>query len=102
GNQVERTARQDYVRQAGDRPQLPQPSGASWNHDGDPLRRGGPAARPQLLRQPAHRGWLEAAQSAGHDPPGLYAPHPRWGPAGRAAPIDATAALLLLLWPVLC
>ena len=73
----------------------------SWNHDGDPLRRGGPAGRPEHLRQPVHRGRLEAAQTAGHDPPGLCAAHPRW-PAGHAAPTDATAAVLLLPWRVLC
>ena len=66
-DQVERTARQDLFRQAGDRPQLPEPSGALGHHDGDPLRRGGQAARPKLIRQPAHRGRLEAAQSAGCD-----------------------------------
>ena len=49
----------------------------SWNHDGDSLRRGGPATRPKLLRQPAHRGRLEAAQSAEYDPPGLCAGGPR-------------------------
>ena len=67
-DQVERTARQDLFRQAGDRPQLPEPSGALGHHDGDPLRRGGQATRPKLIRQPAHRGRLEAAQSAGCDP----------------------------------
>ena len=66
-DQVERTARQDLFRQAGDRPQLPEPSGALGHHDGDPLRRGGQAASPELIRQPAHRGRLEAAQSAGCD-----------------------------------
>src|SRR5208282_4764223 len=67
GKKVERTARQDHFRQAGDRSQLPEPSGALGYHDGDPLRRGGQAARPELIRQPAHRGRLEAAQSAGCD-----------------------------------
>ena len=66
GNQVERTARQDHVRQAGDRPQLPQPSGTSWNHDGDPLRRGG---RPQDPNSYVNRAPRPAGttKSAGHD-----------------------------------
>ena len=76
GNQVKRTARQDLFRQARDRPQLPEPSGALGNHDGDPLRRGGQAARPEHIRQPAQRGRLEAAQSVGYDPPGLCAVNP--------------------------
>ena len=75
----------------------------AWHHDGDPLRRGGQAARHKLLRQPAHRGRLEAAQSAGYDPPCLWPPTPaRRGPARLAAPIDATAGFLLLLWRLLC
>ena len=84
------------------------------HHDGDPLRRGGQAARPELIRQPAHRGWLEAAQSAGRHPfwilecrfwiaecgtqigfnPKSKIPNPK--------SLGATAAVLLLPWPVLC
>src|SRR5208283_3792308 len=41
-------------------------------------------------------GRLEATQSAGYDPPGLCAAGPR-----LPTPTDATAAVLLLPWPVL-
>ena len=95
--EVERAAREDHVRQAGDRPQLPEPPGAVGHHAGDPLRRRGQAARPELLRQPAHRGRLEAAQSAGYNPRGLQAGLPRL-PTSSAA----TAPVPLLPRPLLC
>ena len=94
--EVERTARADHVRQAGDRPQLPQPSGAvgeSRRRSPTPVRAGRKTRAPTSTCAPRPAGscaigWIRHTRSYGPPTPGSSvgprAAHPERCHSGRS------------------